>query len=269
MSDIRVGVCSITWKEQLDIFRVLEVASRIGFDGVEIWGQPPHVPAEYDEDHLERLKAALDEKGLAVSMYGSYLRATDPDFGEQADLAIRITRSLGTNICRIWAGDVDSADADEAKWEVVVRDLQELCAKGRDHGLLFAMERHGHTLTDEVPAALRLMEKVGADNLVVNYQIGRYTDADTVAEEIRKLGSKTVNVHAWNATFSDEGRSATGLAEGDIDYQQVVNELKAVNMTGFIEVEFVNRGTGGPLELAEKEAELEKDYRFLRNITSS
>jgi len=265
---LKVGVCSIAWKEELPIINVLDLAAKIGFDGVEVWGRPPHICEGYDADYVKKLKRAFSETGLMPSMYGSYVRAGTENFDKEEKLAIKITKGLGTDVCRIWAGDISSADADEKKRKAIVRDLKKICEEGRKFDLIFAIERHDRTLADSLSSTVKLMEEVEAENLAVNYQAYRDFDRKSISKEIRTLGDRIVNVHCFNFRLLTSGKQYyTALEDGIIDYVKLVDELKNINFDRFIEVEFVRRGLNKKLDLETKERELRKDYEFLRKIT--
>jgi sugar phosphate isomerase/epimerase len=266
--DMKVGVCSIAWKEQLPIIEVLDTAARIGFDGVELWGRPPHTPEKYDEDYVTKLRKAFDERDLIPSMFGSYVYAGTSDFEKQMDLAIKNTLGLGTDLCRIWADKISSADADAKTWERVVADMKMICKEGRRHGLVFAIERHNRTLADSLDSTIALVERVGAENLAINYQVWRDRDPESIAREIRTLGDLIVNVHTSNPSRQpSEERGLATSREEDVDYAKLVEELKAINFDRFVEVEFTRRGRDGELDLEAKEKELKKDCQFLRKMT--
>lgn len=266
---MKVGVCSIAWKEQLPMIEVLDAATRIGFDGVELWGRPPHTPEKYDEDYLRKLSRAFDERDLIPSMFGSYVRAGTSDFEKQMDLAIKNTLGLGTDLCRIWAGKISSADADAKTRDRVVLDMKMICKEGRKYGLVFAIERHNQTLADSLDSTVDLVERVGAENLAINYQVWRDRDPESIAREIRTLDDLIVNVHTSNPSSQPSGkRDPATLGSEAVDYAKLVRELEATSFGSFVEVEFTKRGRSGELDLEAKERELKKDYEFLRKITS-
>jgi len=213
---VKIGVCTIAWRDQLPIFEIIETAARIGFDGIEVWGRPPHTPRPYNRD-----------------------RGTDT--------------------------------ADEGYWSLVMRDLREICKAGRREGVIFAMERHANTLTDEVDSALRLLNLVGEENLALNYQVMEsHSTPEELKREMRLLGEHIVNVHAFNFRRGEGERPIwVRLEEGVIDYKIICDSLKKREFQGFVEVEFVRRGVEGELEPEEKELELMRDYEYLRRLTAT
>ena len=268
---MKIGVCTIAWRDQLPIFEIIETAARIGFDGIEVWGRPPHTPRPYNQEYVDRVRKALSDHGLEVSMFGSYVRAGMENLKAEVKFALKMTKGLGTEICRIWAGDRGTDTADEGYWSLVMRDLREICKAGRREGVIFAMERHANTLTDEVDSALRLLNLVGEENLALNYQVMEsHSTPEELKCEMRLLGEHIVNVHAFNFRRGEGERPIwVRLEEGVIDYKIICDSLKKRGFQGFVEVEFVRRGVEGELEPEEKELELMRDYEYLRRLTAT
>ena len=268
---MKVGVCTIAWKGQLPIFEIIETAARIGFDGVEVWGQPPHTPRPYNQEYVSRVRKALLDHGLEVSMFGSYVRAGMENLKAEVKFALKMTKGLGARICRIWAGGRGSKAADKEYWSLVVRDLKEICKTGRDEGVIFAMERHANTLTDEVDSTLKLLDLVGEENLALNYQVmEEHSTPEELKREMELLSDYIVNVHTFNFKIGGDGEILwTRLEDGVIDYKIICDALKRRGFKGFVEVEFVRRGTRRELEPEEKELELRKDYEYLRRLAAT
>ena len=261
---MKVGICSIIWKERLDIFEVVATAARVRADGIEVWGQAPHVPDLADHEHLKRIREAMQSEGLVAPQFGSYVRAGTDGFREQAAVALAATEAIGAPACRMWAGPADSEVLDAHQWEAVIADLQHACAVASDKGLLITLERHGNTPTNSLWGCQRVLDEVASTALRINYQVMR-TQSDRVAEEIRILAPHILNTHATNARSSDGGRSMTALADGDVDWTALVAALAWNGNDGFVEVEFVRRGTE-EISLEKTERELAADVAFLRRV---
>ena len=45
---MKLGLCTIAFRER-PLEEVMSIAVDYGFDGIEIWGQEPHISAMYDE----------------------------------------------------------------------------------------------------------------------------------------------------------------------------------------------------------------------------
>lgn len=264
---IKIGLCTIAYGE-LELFEVLSLASRVGFDGVEIWGKPPHIPSEYDEGYISQIRKELSRRNLEIPMYGSYLSTDSVNFEKEAWLVLRIAQELGAKIVRIWAGNVGSREADENAWEINVRNLQKLCEIGKEKALVFAMERHGSTLTDTIPSSVQLIERAGAANLMLNYQPAEEETTEDVIDGIGVLEKRIVNVHAHNFGAGANGIETVDFSNGCLNYKTIVDKLISIKFDGFIEIEHVPHSGKQTMSLSEKERKTAINYNFLRQLIS-
>ena len=69
---MKLGLCTIAFQEK-PLEEVIDIAADYGFDGIELWGKPPHLPAEYDEDSVKNIRDMVLRKGLTISAFGSYV----------------------------------------------------------------------------------------------------------------------------------------------------------------------------------------------------
>jgi len=261
---MKAGICSIIWKDRLRISEVVATAARVGAQGVEVWGQPPHTPDPVDLANAIRLREELDRYGLEAPQFGAYARAGEADFGSLLKRSLDVTHALGAKACRLWAGNADAEILDEAGWERVQVDLRTACNLAEEKGLLITLERHGHTVTNRLWGCVRLLEEVDHPALRINFQI-KSTEPETIAEEIRVLGPHILNTHAINYDASSPGRTMSPLSRGVVDWRHLVQCLRAAGNDGYVEVEFVNRETN-PLPLEELEEELAQDIAFLKSV---
>ena len=58
---------------RFSVFEAVEKIGRLGFGGVEIMCDRPHLyPPDYDEKNLTRLKTLIDDQGLKVTNLNSF-----------------------------------------------------------------------------------------------------------------------------------------------------------------------------------------------------
>jgi sugar phosphate isomerase/epimerase len=260
---LRAAICSIIWKERMDIFEVVRTAARVGAEGIEVWGQAPHIPDPGDLDHVARIREAMATAGIFAPQYGSYTRAATDEFITNLKADLAIAENLGSPAIRMWAGRANSEECDIQQWEATIADLKAGCAMATDAGLLITLERHGGTVTNTLWGCQRTLDEVDSPALKINYQVGTATDTATLAEEIRILGPHILNTHATNHRMVDGVRFSTRLEDGDMDWAEIIENLKAAGNDGFVEIEFARRGTE-EISLEQTEAEVAADIAFLK-----
>jgi len=242
-SDIRIILCTIAYRDRL-LDYVLDVAEDLGFAGVEIWGREPHISEQFDENRVKAVQRMIHERGLLVPVLGSYLRfgctKTRMEGTVELEDTLHTAHCLGTEIVRVWASDVPSAQATEAVWEATIDQCQQACDQASKLGITFAVEMHSGTLADSGAAARRLTESVKRDNLRLNYHVVPDTELQTPLEQLQSVLPYVVHMHAQNyarLTCADDDRRMP-LGDGAIDYQPLVRQLRESGYTGCIGVEF-------------------------------
>ncbi|MCE5270198.1 sugar phosphate isomerase/epimerase [bacterium] len=257
----KVGLCTIAFQER-PLFEVLELAAQVGFDGVEPWGKPDHVPLNTPDERVREIRAKLDSLGLACSHYGSYVRLGEehPAGEQQTNMkrSLEIADILGTRIVRIWAGDKNSEQLSAADWDRIVEDAKVYCGLAEPKGMQLAMEMHGNTLTNRAAAMVELINKVGSPALKANYQI--LNDTEDPYERASVAAPYTVMVHAQNVAPGG-GEQQSLISEGAVDFNRIYGILAAAGFKGYFEVEFV-KGAG----YEEKVDSLQRDCAYLKTI---
>ena len=69
---MKLGLCTIAFRDR-PLEEVISIAADYGFDGIEIWGQEPHMPETYDSEYIAHVRKLIEGKDLEVSAYGSYV----------------------------------------------------------------------------------------------------------------------------------------------------------------------------------------------------
>ena len=253
---MKTGLCTIAFRD-LSFEAVLDLAVKAGFDGVEPWGRPGHMPDVYDPDYTRRAAAAVRERGLEVSQFGSYANPASEAFEQEMEDALKIAQDFGTDKIRVWAGGSGSADADEAQWEAAISGFRRFADRAGDLGLTLVVEMHNGRLSDTAEGSLRLLEGVDRPNFRLNFQPMFTHTPERVLEEVRKIAPYVTTVHAQN--YAEKGRNRRNLvAEGMFDFRAILAILKEAGFDGYLEVEFVRE--------EDPEEALMADAKFLRSL---
>ena len=268
---MKAGLCTIALREKL-LEDVLNVATDIGFDGVEIWGREPHISETFDEGRVRAARRMVRSRGMEVSMFGSYLRfgAAPPPDGQQnvtAEDALQTAQTLGTGLCRVWAGEMGSRQADRAYWKRVVDEMRAASEMAANLDLILAVEMHDNTLADTGKSTLRLIQDVGAPNVKANYQATFQKGGDDPYTRLRTVLPHVVSVHAQNyaemAGNPGHKMRRVPLEDGVVEYRRIAKLLFDGGFDGYISIEFP------PMGIRSKMRALSRDHRFLRSVVES
>lgn len=224
------GLVSITFR-QLSAEKIIHLAEEAGIEGIE-WGGDLHVP-HGDIKTAEQIGQKTRDAGLTVASYGSYYRlnhTTDFSFNSVLDTAL----ALQTDIIRIWAGKKSSADADDAYWQSVVEEANNLADKAAGKGVKLAFEWHGNTLTDTAEAAWKLFNLTDHDNLFTYWQPRNCTPPEQCLEDMDAALPRLIGLHVFH--WHQETKERLPLREGkDIWRRYLQKARQASDMYGMLE----------------------------------
>jgi 3-dehydroshikimate dehydratase len=233
---MKLGLCTIAFQEK-PLEEVIDIAADHGFDGIELWGKPPHLPEDYDESYVRNVKDMAHRKGLTISAFGSYVDPLMPLHQKHFEEAFKIAHELGTDLVRIWSGGGPSKSIAPADKRLIHFRLVSITQWANFRSIRLGFEMHNNHLTDTVDSILETIEGVRLPALKTYYQPLARSDADEPHTAAEKLAEHIANVHAQNF---DENGNACPIADGVVDYAKIVEILSAAGYDGYLEVEFVH-----------------------------
>lgn len=269
------------WRGQarLGMEETLRRAKELGFEGVMLMAKRPHVsPLDYSEDDRRRLRALLEELGLAVACLACY-----PDFTAGIDQPMmpftevqvlyiaslaRLAQDLGTKTLRVFTGFERKGIPFEAHWDACVRGLKEAARRAADFGVTLAVQNH-HDVASHHEALLWLLEEVDEPNCKAAFDAWAPCLQGIRGEElgaaVRRMApfiahttcADYVPLPRWHhdpalvnyAAPSPPVYWAVPMGEGIVDYPAFFQALEEVGYEGWVAFEMCAplRG-GGSLE---------------------
>jgi 3-dehydroshikimate dehydratase len=254
---MKLGLCTIAFQEK-PLEEVIDIAADHGFDGIELWGKPPHLPEDYDESYVRNVKDMAHRKGLTISAFGSYVDPLMPLHQKHFEEAFKIAHELGTDLVRIWSGGGPSKSIAPADKRLIHFRLVSITQWANFRSIRLGLEMHNNHLTDTVDSILETIEGVRLPALKTYYQPLARSDADEPHTAAEKLAEHIANVHAQNF---DENGNARPIADGVVDYARIVEILSAAGYDGYLEVEFVHGDN--------KLAALQRDRDYLASLINA
>lgn len=233
---MKLGLCTIAFQEK-PLEEVIDIAADYGFDGIELWGKPPHLPEEYDESYIRNVREMAQRKGLEISAFGSYVHPLMHLHQKYFEEAFKIARDLGTDLIRIWSSGGPSKSITPADKRLIFFRLVSVTQWANFRSIRIGLEMHNNQYTDSAATILETIEEVNLPALKTYYQPLARADADEPYDAAEKLSAHIVNVHAQNF---DESGKACPIADGVVDYARIVEILRNAEYDGYLEVEFVH-----------------------------
>ena len=250
---MKISFCSSVFKDD-EMEDALIRLGRLGYDGVELWDQYLKV------SDIDKLKTVLEESSLSVAQLCPYFDFTGSKekWHESLEIVgryIEYAKILDAKLIRVFTGSVGSNEATEAVWRQAIEGLREMCIKGKEFEISFALETHPGSLMDSSSSTLKLLEDVSCSNLGVNLQVP--LDSEDVYQSAEILGKHVIHIHAHNWSGPAPNgcwEKLTYLESGDLDFPRFLGILHRHGFDGYISIEHgTHQGRDDPYHVAEQE----------------
>jgi len=253
---MKLSFCSIAFrKSSLPLTQIIELASLLGYDGVEVWVN--HLTKDFSD--IEMVKKALKKCKVEVPMVSPYfnLTGTKKQLAEtfkEAETVFKYAKALNAPLVRVFTGVVGSREVTKSKYQQAVSALRQLSAVAQHYQVKLALETHPKTLVDSVPATLKLLSKLqDCPNVGLNLDIYHMWEVhqDPVAV-LNELFPFVYHIHAKNACLTknnhypllhdkqglQEISGVTSLNNGSMAYQPFLQRLRQLNYQHYLSIEW-------------------------------
>jgi sugar phosphate isomerase/epimerase len=243
-----------------ELCRSIDRVARLGYDAVEVEGEPEKV----DPTKVKRL---LDDAGLAASSVcpsftaGRDLSHPDPDVRRNAMGYVRgvaeLAHAVGAPVIIVaptaYLRTQPVADPeDERRWAVEgVRSVGEYAASLGVDLSLECWNRYGTYMLNRLEQGVRLWRETGLENggvMADTYHMN--IEERSLPEAIRETGDLLDHVH-----LSDSNRLAPGW--GHIDFEEILRTLREIGYRGYLAFELI-LPPGSPSDGAGRAAALDE-----------
>jgi L-ribulose-5-phosphate 3-epimerase len=254
LSGFRVGVTDWNLRRSAELDAV-EMAARIGFDGVEVTfgnpGEEGRLPLDDPDRQAEYLEAFRRHGIQAAGTHLGILHTnrlkdrTDPLGRKWVADAIPVTRALETRVILVpffGAGALETPQ----EMDYVADIMRELAPEAQNHGVILGLE---NTLSAE--DNMRILERADSPAVQVYYDVGNsHGNRYDIYNEIRWLGRE----HICQFHLKDNPHY---LGEGAIDFLEVMRAIEEIGFEGFGNLE-----TSAPSD--DVEADMRRNLAFVR-----
>ena len=232
MRQYNIGLVSISFRSHTPK-EILEATKAAGLSCIE-WGSDVHAPC-HDIARIEEIAALQKEYGIFCSSYGTYFRLGETPIDELEDY-IQSAKILGTNILRLWCGRKSGKDMTNAEKNDLFAVCQNAAEIAENGGVIFCMECHRGTFTENPDDAVRLMETVNSPNFRMYWQPFQWQDHEKNIMNAKKIAPYAEHIHVFNWREKEK----FPLAEATMDWQSY---LKQFSIPRTLLLEFMPNGT--------------------------
>nr|WP_219914450.1 sugar phosphate isomerase/epimerase family protein [Thalassobacillus sp. CUG 92003] len=243
-------------EEKWDIVDFIAYADSIGLDGVELldiyWKDKQNKQAE-----LTQVKEALNKHDLLVSAYdvtNNFVKDSRVKRTEEVEKVkdgIRVAKQLGTDIVRVFCGDLSGDLTYEEGQGWIVESLKECATLAEQEKVYLAIENHG-LLAGKSKQVEDIIRKVNSPFVKSTFDTGNFLLVhEKPSEAFDRLKQDIIHVHfkdfrkktskeLVNGFKSLEGVELYGTIPGDgeVDLFYIVNGLIKQGYDGWLSIEY-------------------------------
>lgn len=257
-------------EEKRDIYGVMDFFRENGVDCVEL------VDGYVTDGEIPKIKEYLDKNNMKVSSYSAsndFVIGTDEEREAQVEYLKKCCDTalyFGTNIVRVFAGNIVEGKSYEDCFECIVDSFKKCVKTAEEKGVYFCLENHG-VLAGKPEQVKQIIDAVGSPNLKATADTGNFNLVGANPyEAVKLLGENVAHVHfkdmveTENGTWTAlDGRRFLGCAIGDgvVKLDAIVKHLSECGYKGYFSIEY---------EAPENEclAGVKKSIEFTRSVLS-
>lgn len=237
---------------------VVPAVARIGYEGIELMGRPPHLPPDTSPDRVREIRRMCDDHGLVVSNIagyaGRYSQLEEANARKQlADLArqLEMADGLGCRLVRHHPGGPSYDQATEEQWARSAAWMAKAADLAAGAGVRLIVELHPNGLVETAESAVDYLGRVGRENVGAIFDPGNMHLAGTPfgAAEVYKLWGRIFHVHVKDCrrvadpTYPSSREWRGGLiafkllGEGEADHLPALAALHRLGYDGYLSCE--------------------------------
>lgn len=188
---LEIGLCSVTFRNK-SIDEIIQISVDNGLNFIE-WGGDVHLkPGDFETANYIKNKCySLDIK----TSYGSYFKYREED---DFELNLQTAKYLNTSDIRIWAKRIPSSEISLQDYNNFINISKKYADLALKYGIRINFENHRNTLTDTTDSALKMLNDIGKDNVLMYWQPQAGENIVQRLNSIKRLKNKLSKVHVFN-----------------------------------------------------------------------
>jgi len=272
---------SPSWEGQisLPLYRVIDKAKELGYDGIELMAKRPHAsPLDLNDSERKRVREYISSKELLLPCIAGYQDFSDDHLhadipkGEKELLylreSIRIARDLGAKILRIYSSFLYADVQRSLLWKQCITYLKEGVKYAEDSNVTLALQNHSELTINHLDI-LEMIDEVRSSHLKIALdppyicmtgipydqavqECKNFIVYSTTSDFIRiptPINTRIPGFLHYSAGFLLLHRKKTvPVGEGEVNYRSFFSALKKIGYNDYLAYEICSPIVGGGSE---------------------
>ncbi|MEM2958817.1 MAG: sugar phosphate isomerase/epimerase [Candidatus Jordarchaeaceae archaeon] len=261
---VPVGFSSTLFLD-LSLEKIVEKSAEYGYSSIEIWADVPQKwSGDFEEKEQQKLADILDSFGFQSSIHApiwdiniaSHITNFRKESVNQVKWSMDLARKLGSRLITLHPGHMPPypfiLSLRESGKRNFLESLQTLMDYSLETGVLIGLENipisisYCFTLEDLLEYVTNFENVNVTLDIAHAYIVSKYLELqdparssippeNRVAETIRKLGKRLINIHLHDNDGTFDAHKIPG--EGKINFKPIMDALKKINYGGLITLE--------------------------------
>jgi sugar phosphate isomerase/epimerase len=234
---------------KLPLADVLELATQLGYDGIEpriTAGHAHGIEPELDPAARKAVRDQAARAGIALCCIATSARYADPATAEQnvADTRrfIDLASDLACPRLRVFGGGLGANLSRADAIELVATSLRSLAEHAARRDVTLCLETHDDWCDPRHVASI--MKRVDHPAIAVNWDVMHPVRQNlaTIDESFDILRPWIRHLHVHDGKPGDKGFIDAPMGAGQIDHRRVIQRLLEINYDGYISGEWIRWG---------------------------
>lgn len=256
---MRIGMFTFGY-QRLPLERAFIDASRLGYDGIEVWGGRPHAyPYDLKSGNISEINELSAKYDVPIIGYTPEMNmypynmmiGTEKmrqDSMNYLKVAMEMSREMNAGFTLISAGHAGYETPRKTYWARLIKNLKELSGYAEEIGVTIVLEpltQYESNVIVTCDDLVMALDEVGSEHLVGMCDIVvPFCNREPIMSYFDKLGDRMRHMHIVDSDGSSENHLMPG--EGKIPLRQLFREIEAIEYKGYCTIELVSAYSNEP-----------------------
>jgi sugar phosphate isomerase/epimerase len=246
--------------------KIAAEAARLGFEGVELRGQPgEHIGPDETPESRAAIRSLFQKQGVEVAAIMGYSNFAGGDDAVRrqavagATAMVKLAAGVGCPVLRVFGGQIGEGASREEGIARVVAGLKAVGAVAQGCGVKLALETHDDWCVGAFLA--EVLARVDSPAVGACWDVGNSFFYEPAEKTFAAIGARIYHVHFKDAAKAEKGVHSMLPGTGQVDMRKALRLLRDGSYRGYLSFEWEKKWEP---DLAEPEIAFPHYVKFVR-----